>query len=458
MAKTLYIDNVPVVKEKKFTFVTTDAVAGATSVGIQSTIGFNSLTTSSGQIICLGELGQEKTEIIRTSNATAPGGTSITLNSGLRFDHPQDTKVYVIDWNRFEVQHATTVTGSKTTLEAYPSYIQPDQFESIYRDIQKTAGFYFIRFNETIENTNSDWSDAVPFGGYADNTVLAIKQRALNSLGEKISDLVSNEFLDEALWEGRREYHQSPGKRPFRRKFNADIGNITTGMYRVDLPSDTERPFTAENVYGVRVGPNPNMGYYDKKDWDKDYEYISHSTLATAYAVGDQDLYLADVRDLSDSGSVQVEDDTIGYSAKGISGGTLRISSNGAASHVVSSDVWQGSAFGLPRNFTVFGNPGGSAYIYFSCPVATAYASMNIYADYYRTVVDKNSDADELDEPNYDIYVPYLSYRMKKRRQPDLVLEKDSDYLGWLMRKQRALDGEYLETQIRITPDIDHLI
>ena len=264
MPKTLFLDQSIVPKDKKFTFLSADVVAGASSaVGIVSTLEFTSLTTASGQILLVGELGQAKSEIVKTSSTTAPGGTSITLNSALRFDHPQDTKVYLVDWDRFEVQWASTTTGTKSTLMAYPQAIQPELTEAIFRDTSQTTGYYFVRFNETIASGNSDWSDPIPFGGYADNTVFAIKQRALESVNEVVDGkIISNEFLNRCLWEARRVYHQAPGKRPFRRSYNVAIGSALTGSFRIELPAYVEKPHSAENVYGVRIGAEKNMEYY----------------------------------------------------------------------------------------------------------------------------------------------------------------------------------------------------
>ena len=456
--KTIYIDNTVLTKDKRSTNLASDAVSGASSLAVQSIIGFESLSTSSGQVIIVGEIGNEKTEILRTSNATGPSGTTVTLQSTLLFDHPQDTKVYIVDWNRVDVQWASTVSGSKQTIRAYPLGIMPDLPETQVNDTSQTTGYYFTRFNETIGNTNSDWSDAIPFGGFADNTVFAIKQRALESIDEKLdTELITDAFLNRALWEGRREYHSAMGKRPFRKKFNTDIGNVTTGMYRIDLPADVEKPFTAENVYGVRIGANQNMIWYGKKEWDFDYQNKPHSTLSTAYTVGDQDLYLDNVRDFSDSGTVTVENDSIGYSAKGISGGTLRISSNGASNHVVSLDVWQNASYGLPTKFVVFGTAAGSAYVYFNMPISTSYVNQNIYADYYRTVVEYDSDADVLDEPNYDMFTNYLAFRIKHRKNRGLDPLTDPDFLLWTKKKNDSLASEYLGEEVRIFPNVESL-
>lgn len=460
MPKSIYLDQSVVPKDKKYTFLTGDVFAGATSIGISSTLGFVSLTTASGQILLIGELGQERSEIIKTSSSSGPGGVSVSLASVLRFDHPQDTKVYIIDWDRFEVQHASTVSGTKSTLTAYPENLQPDQIDALYRDTTKTSGFYFIRFNETVGNTNSDWSDPIPYSGFPDNTVKEIKERALEQMNETVDGvLISNEYLDRCLWQARREHHQSPGKRPFRRKFNTYIGNVLTGSYRIDLPLDVERPFTAENVFNVRIGTQPNLSYMDKKVFDFYYVGKPHSTLDLPYTRNaSTSIWLANGRDFSESASITVEGTVISLSRITGERNSFYIISHGDWSASGGSDVWENISLGLPDKFTVWADVGGSAYVYFNRPFETSYANQSIYLDYYRTVVDKDSDYDELDEPDYDIYVPYLRAMIKKRINPDLDLLQDSDYKEWLIRKQTALDKEYAGTEIRLVPNIEHLL
>jgi len=469
MPRTIYSDNSILTKDKEFTFLSDDVVAGAQVINVVSTLGFHSLTTSSGQILCVGELGQEKTEIIRTDNISTSSGTQISgvgasLRTVLRFSHPQDTKVYIIDWDRFEVQHSATVTGTKSTLTTtgadFPEVLQPDQLESIYRDTSQTAGFFFVRFNESIGNTNSDFSDPIPFAGYIDGSVHEIKKRALERVNEKIDGkIISDEFLNRCLWEARREYHQSPGKRPFRRKFNIDIGDALTGSYRIALPEDVEKPHTAENVYGVRIGTERNMRYIDKKEWDFHFRGKPHSTLELPYTFDvSTSIWLLNGRDFSASAVISVEGAVIGLSRITGEQNSFKIITHGNYSTSAGSDVWENISLGLPDRFTVWAQVGGSAYIYFNRPIETTYVNQNIFLDYYRKVVEFQTDFDELDEPYFDIYVPYLAAKIKKRKNPDMDLSKDSDYLEWLARKRIALEGEYDGSFIRLTPDIQHLI
>ena len=459
--KTLYTSLADITRDKRYTSTSEDVVVGGSTLAVQSIIGFESLSTSSGQVLIIGEIGGERTEIRRTSNTTGLGPSPaykwIYLRDTLQFDHPQDTPVYITDYDRVEFQWAATVNGTKATLFAYPFNITPDLLEMVNVESSAQNGFYFTRFNNSIGSTNSDWSDAIPYGGYSDNMVASIKKRAVDNLGEVVDGkVITHEYLNQSLWDARREYHQAVGKRPFRRVFNKVIGTALTGSYRIDLPTDAERPFTAENIYGVRIGTQANMRFYDKKEWDFDYINKPHSYLLTAYTTGtDTDLYLNSVRDFDDSGAVTIEGTTISYSARGISGGTLRISTHGSWSASVGSEVWQNASYGLPDYFTVFADPAGSAYVYFNRPIETAYVDQNIYLDYYRTLVGYDSDADTLDEPKYDLFEHYLMAKIKHRRSKGtLDLLKDPDYLLWLNKKKEALDSENLETEVRIFPDV----
>lgn len=464
MPKIIFVNNKDLTKDRPFTYLSEDVISTATTIRVQSIVGFQGVSTSSGQIVCIGEIGNERTELLRSSNTTGYNPSQaykeVTLRDAMVYDHPQDTPVYIVDWNRFEVQHAATATGSKSTLTAYPFYIDPGQNESQHKDTSKTSGFYFVRFNETVGDTNSDWSDPVPYAGYDDNTVAEIKQRALDSIDEKIDDnLITHDFLNGALWEGRREYHNSRGKRPFRRKFNVDIGNVLTGSAKIELPVDVERPSNAQNIYGVRIGTNGNLEYYDKKEYDFDFRDKAHSYLDLPYTVGiSTSIWLANGRDFAQTGSLSVEGAIIEYERVSATNyNSLTITSHGSWSASGGSEAWQNTSYGLPDKFTVWADPEGSAYIYFNRPFDTAYIGQNIYADYYRTVVAYDSDADVLDEPEYDIFVPYLAWRIKKKRNKGIDPLTDPDFLLWTQKKAESLSKEYDGSEVRIFPDVSHL-
>lgn len=463
--KTIYLNTTDLTRSKRSSNLTEDVVVSGTTLAIQSIIGFESLDTSSGQVLCVGKIGDERTELVLTSNTSGQSPSTaykwIYLKTPfLVFDHPQDTPVTIIDFNRAEIQWAASANGTKATLFAYPFNITPDVPEMLFTDTSASAGFYFTRFNRTVDSQNSDWSDAIPYSGFDDNMVASIKKRAVDDLNEEIDGkVITHEYLNECLWTARREYHRAPGKRPFRMKYNVDIGNVLTGSAKIELPTDVEDPVSGENIYGVRIGPNANMEWYDKKEWDADYRNIPHSTLDIAYTAGTStSLWLASGRDFSGSASVMVENSAISLSRITGEQNSFTIVTHSSYSASGGSDVWENVSYGLPSYFTVFAEPEGSAYIYFNRPFDTAYVNMNIYADYYRTLIGKDSDADVLDEPDYDMYVDYLKAKIKHRRSNgENDITKDSDYILWELKKNRALSAEYMSNQIHFTPEIRHL-
>ncbi len=449
--KTIYAENQGLTRGQKFTYLSSDAASAASTLNVQSIVGF-----TINQILCIGEVGQEKTEIIKTHAATAPTGTTITLASALTFDHPQDTKVYLVNWDQAEFSHTVTSDGTKTVMNTIA--LQPDQDQTQYDDTTYSSGYYFYRLKNSILSVYSAYSDPLPYGDYADNTVMAIKQRALESINENIGNLITHSFLDQCLWQARREYHNSPGKRPFRRAYNSDLGNVTTGMFRISVPADLQDQETAKNIFGIRIGTEDNMRYYTKKDWDWDYQGVGHTTVKTAITAGDTSIVLTDTRDFDESGSVVIGAQTITYTANAESTGILTgvpATGTGAVTSNISTDVdvWQNVDFGNPLYFTVWGG-----YIYFERPISSDYVDQNIWGDYYKTVVEKDSDADELDEPEYDMYVPYLVWRIKKKKDPSLSAVNDSDYLEWVQKKVNALQNEYIGEEVKFVPDIDHLL
>jgi len=448
--KIIYANNLSLTRNVKSTTLADDADAAGSTLTVDSIFGF-----STDQILCIGEIGDEKTELIKTHAATSPTGTTITLASALVYDHPQSAKVYIVHWDDAVFAHADTIAGTKTTLST--TDLQVDQEETQYSDSAETAGFYFYRLKNTITGDFSTWSDPLPYDDYADNTVMSIKIRALEEINEHISHLITHSFLDNVLWQARREYHNSPGKRPFRKNYNEDLGDVVTGMYRVAVPSDLQDPYTAKNVFGIRVGTEKNMDSMSKKDFDWEYRDSPHTTVSNAITAADTSITLANTRDFDESGTIKIGDQNITYTANNETTGVLSgvpASGDGAITSDIAADidVWQNISFGLPRKFHLW-----DSYIYFDRPIADDYEDQNIWGDYYKTVVEKDSDADTLDELEYDMFVPYLKWKIKKRKDPSLKKENDDDYIEWLQMKANSLRNEHLGEDVFLEPDIDHL-
>lgn len=121
--------------------------------------------------------------------------------------------------------------------------------------------------------------------------------------------------------------------------------------------------------------------------------------------------------------------------------------------HSTGAYVWQGISLGLPEYFTVTEDG-----IIVNQPFGFDYHGRNIYADYWGTFTSINSDADTFDEPDYDMFVSYLAFRIKKRKEKgELKMEDDDDGRRYLERSLKLIARERHEQGLSLAPDISHL-
>lgn len=453
--KTLYIDNLILSTDKKTTFLSTDILSTSTTLTVESIVGF-----TTNQLILVGELGSENSEIVKTHAATSPSGTTITLTTGIVFDHNRGTKIYLIDWDQFEIFHDATTTPTAAAIATISA--QVDQNETQYNDTTYSSGYYFTRLKNSITSATSGYSDPVPYGGYEVNSVASIKQRALNDLGENKSDILTDDWLNEALWEGRRDLDQdeSVSRWSFRIKRNANIGSIIPGTYTLDLPTDLRRPETNQHILSLRVGEESQpLEYQDINTFNKNYYNIKHTTLNGAVLFGAVTITLTDSGDFDESGSIYVAGasvsdtiDTVAYTANNESTNVISgVTGVQAAGHATGKDVWQQVNFGLPAAYTVDAENGK---IQFDIPFDDDYAGENIYMDYYTKLPVYDSDSDLLDEPEYDMFTSWLKWKIKQKQSGGKLKQtEDPDYLDWTIRKKAFINKERLGQEISFIPD-----
>lgn len=147
--------------------------------------------------------------------------------------------------------------------------------------------------------------------------------------------------------------------------------------------------------------------------------------------------------------------DTIDYTDNDRTNNTLfGVTNIHAGGHTTGAHVWQGIDLGLPTQFTVTDDG-----IVLNCPISFDYHNQNIYADYWGTFTSIDSDGDTFDEPDYDMFVNYLVFRIKKRKaKGNLVMTKDGDGIRFLQRSGKLIARERHEQGVSISPAIDHLI
>jgi hypothetical protein len=447
--RPIFIDNQSIAKDKKYSFLSGDIAAGVSSISVESIVGF-----ATGQPILIGNIGSGKSEIILTSGS--PSGDTISLASATVEAHSRGDKVTILDYNQIEISWEASITPDSDTILATID-IQAGLPQSIYNDTVKTSGYYFTRYKNSSDTSYSDYSDPIPYAGYASNSVFAIKERALNDLGESVDDkLITNDYLNESLWEGRRDLDND--KRilhwSFRQKFNQNIGSITPGEWKVAVPTDLRDPNTYKNILGIRIGrKGRKLDYIDMTEFNQKYVNFAHTTLNGAVTTGDLTITLTDSGDFDESGTLSVAGttiDSISYTSNNESTGVVSgVTGIVASGHLSGTDVWQEITFGEPTAFTIH-----DGYIYFDCPFEDDLADENIYMDYWGKLVEYDSDADVLDEPEVDMFVSWLKWKIKyKLKSGDIDKTKDTDYQDWLIRKDNLISKELNGQEINFYPD-----
>lgn len=442
--------SLPDISNNEKTFLSADEAAAQTSLSVLSGANF-----AANEYVLVGVPGSETAEIrlVASQSATA------VVTDALTYAHSKGEPITFIPFNQIEIDNDTdSAFGSPTTATIA---IRPDALDTFYEDIDGSAtDYYRARFKHAQGTRYSSYSDSIIATGYEDNTVFSIKSAALTQLGEKIEGIVTDEFLTESLQEGRREFDQEIKRWSFRTAFNSDIGDIVEGQYSVSVPSTLRNPDTNQNILGLRIGNvGTNIQYLPLRRFQERFIGSAHTTVATQPSVGAVTIVLTDTNDFDESGTIKIAGDDITYTANDESTNTLSgIPDSGDGSitvgHAVGVDAWQNISYGLPQFYTIYEDT-----IRFDLPFHEDYIAMNIFMDYYRTLPSIDSDADTLDEPEYDMFVSWLKWKIKSlKSQGKLKVETDSDYLEWTRRKFIAIKKDTTGQEIGFSPDIAHLI
>lgn len=265
----------PDLQDEQRTYLDADSAAGDTSL---SAAGMN---FSTGQYIVIGQPGNVKTEIVQINGS--PTATSIPLAAGATFPHNRGDVVRFIPFNQIVPEWGTSATGSFTALSAIG--IRADSTETYLNQTSDPSTYWYrSRFKNSTTSLFSAYSDTIPGTGMADNTIGAVKLRALDQLGEKLSDLVTDRKMNDWIQEARRMADQNPAvmRWSFRTAFQNVTGQLLSGQWRIAIPANLRDQNSPKNVLSIRVAnQNRPVIYQDRVRFNQNYLNVNHSTVAT---------------------------------------------------------------------------------------------------------------------------------------------------------------------------------
>lgn len=449
----------PEIQKEAKTYLDADSAIGATSLTA------NGVDFSNNQYVVIGNPGSEKTEIVQVSGT--PTGTTILLAAGTSFAHNRGDVIRFIPFNQIAAEMAT----DGATFSIVSTFnIRPDATESyLQRPTDLGTYSYRFRFYNSTSANYSGYSSVELGSGFGDNTIYSVKKRALAQLGETLGDLITNEFLTDCIREARRICDQNPAvlRWSFRTKFNAVVGQALAGQWTMTAPSDLRDQNTFKNVLSLRFGnQNRPMYYQDKRRFNQNYLNVRHSTTSGSTASGSTTLVLASTHDLdaptSGTSSATIANNSVGdglinitYTGNNKTTNTLSgipASGTGSINRTIATgtDVWQQATFGIWSNFTV-----DAATFRFDTPLPVAYDGQDLKIDYYSQIPSIVNDADTFDEPFYDMYVPYVKWKIKYLKANGKIdRDSDPDWKDWVAGLTELITQEVGGQMVNFVPDV----
>lgn len=404
---------------KEKTHLTSDASSGDATLTVKNISDF---TTS--QTLIIGELGSENAEVVSTHTTTSPSGTTITLSANLTRDHSAFTKVTVILYDQVKFLHASTKTGTKTTLATKD--INGDQDVIYYDDTSNTSGYYFVRYSNSVSSDVSEFSDPIPFTGLAEGTVGSAINYALNRVGkDSFTDILTYDFFIEES-NNCLQYVTNILKRWSKlQEFDYVLGQTSRGNFEFILPDNIWEDNSYKSILNIRIGSDGTpLSLKTKEEWDDILDGVNHTQVRTAASSGDTTLAVDNSYDFDDSGTITVYINNTQYDIT-YTGVTRDDSDGGTATFTgipasgigaitttipVDTNVWQGEDEGEPLYAVVYD---GKAKIW-ELPSAN-YDNLNVYIDYYTQPTSVDSDADVLDVYRYTMIKYWLTWAARSQ-------------------------------------------
>lgn len=434
------IQNIGLVLDEPQTYFTGDTASGVSSISVKNISGF-----STNQILLLGFLGLQGSEVIKTHAVTAPASGTITLASSTIYPHSSSTTVTVLAYDQVEISTATTSTGTKTVLTTISIAANSDSTN--YNDILDSSGYYFARFKNSITSVYSSYSDAIPATGYTLLSARSIIDSALGMINKKTSTVLSDDFAFGEIDNCQMEVLREMKRWSWMQKFDQNIGQVTTGSWRIALPTDCDDQNTNKSIYNFRIGKSSNLTWVDKEKWNYLTQNISHTTLANSISLANLTITLTDSSNFDDTGTVTIGANSYTYTANNRSTNVLTITS-ATTTNTSGTDVFQGASTGNPQYWTIFGG-----YAYFYPVLSSTYNNRDANMDYYSSLIRTSTDTQTIVVPDPTLVNYYLAWKfMLKSNNGENTTGSDSKRDEYKARRTTLKNKESMNRTFQFKP------
>jgi hypothetical protein len=204
-----------------------DAYTTGTTLNVR-----DSSTLAADDYILLGNLSDEKTEIVKITSITS--ATAIVVGTPAN-THPVDTEIRVIDWNKVEFSYSTdNLAWSVLSTVA----IDADENATVYNHAAGTSAYYYrYRYYDEVSAAYSGYSDTVTGGGYASNSLHEMRQMVRDMTNEPNDQFISDAYIDRLLNAAQDEVKNYYKKWRFIEARDTTVQS-TVGQDWISLPLD----------------------------------------------------------------------------------------------------------------------------------------------------------------------------------------------------------------------------
>lgn len=216
----------------------------------------------------IGNTGEEKSEV-RVLDSATPSGTAINLTSALSFDHPADTPVYAIKFDKIIFKRSTSGTaGTATAMSSGTVSIAPDFKYTIFDDTTGASSYaYKAQFYNSVTGEISQESDWLTSSGYTFYSKFNLRESIKNDLfsakfvkDDTVIDGWANGWLsimNNAAVEVNQDYNIGTVDIAFGTN---GLGTITSADFKdirkIDITTDGVNYFRAAKTSPIEVMPD----------------------------------------------------------------------------------------------------------------------------------------------------------------------------------------------------------
>lgn len=170
----------PEVVDYEKSYLANAIAAGVTSIEVKNADRF-----AANYRIMIGQMGQEKTEVVTVSAVNA-NGTTVTVGATV-FPHSADDPVVVLQFDTVKYYRSTTgITGTYSLLTSVLLDVDNANLQTIYDDTSGISTYYYkTSVYHSISTLESSLSDPIPGGGFSRKQVGSIIDEILQEISDQ---------------------------------------------------------------------------------------------------------------------------------------------------------------------------------------------------------------------------------------------------------------------------------